>query len=220
MPHADQELLAAIQPELVPGESVLWVGRPSPGVIFGSRGDPGLIPFSLMSGGFAVVWETMVIWSLFSKPDLERSLFAIVGIPFVVMGQYMIWGRFVRAARQKRTICYAVTNQRVIVVQNSQKRQVASAEIRSLPSMIKEKRSGEVATLRFYAATELYPKWSIRMSGKWNQWDAWDELSLKNGPVFVDIKDADSVYQLISALQSRASEAEVAEILRQRNSSL
>jgi len=50
-----------------------------------------------------------------------------------------------------------------------------------------------------------------------DKWEVWDALSIKNGPVFVDIEDPDSVHQLISALQTRSSEAKVAEFLRGRS---
>lgn len=157
------------------------------------------------------------MWSLISGPpnvNLRASLlFLLLGIPFVVMGQYLMWGRYLY---KKRRTHYAVTNRRVIVVQNLDDRQVASAEIATLPALIKEMRSGEVGTLWFAPAPDLS---SMTMSERRALYGGQDVLSMARGPVFVDIEDVDSVSQLIAGLRAKNSEAEVAEILRHRLSS-
>jgi hypothetical protein len=219
MPHIDPDSLAAIRPELTSGETVLWAGRPSPGVVFHKSVNEFLVPFSMLWGGFAIAWEIAAIWSLHSQPThVGQSVFMILsGIPFVVMGQYMIWGRFLHAARKKRSTYYAVTNRRVIVVQDCQERQVAVADINSLPTLTKEKHSREIGTLRFVPAREPFARTWPEMPS--DRLEAWDVMSIKHGPIFVDVEDVDSVYQLISAVQTNASEAAVAEILRTRHSS-
>lgn len=50
---------AAIQPELVTGESILWTGQPDTSIVF-HKDDLYLIPFSLLWGGFAIFWEGAV----------------------------------------------------------------------------------------------------------------------------------------------------------------
>jgi hypothetical protein len=140
------------------------------------------------------------------------------GVPFVVMGQYLIWGRFLYAAWKKEKIYYAVTNRRVIVVQKFRERQAASAEIDSLPTLLKEKHTGEVGTIRFIPAPALYARtWSEMFM--LDRWEVWDPLSIKRGPVFEDLEDVDSVYQLISALREKTTEAEVARMLHDHRSS-
>ena len=51
--------MEAIQPELTPGESIVWAGQPNTSVIFHKQ-DVFMIPFSLMWGGFAIFWEAGV----------------------------------------------------------------------------------------------------------------------------------------------------------------
>lgn len=46
----------SLQSELTSSESVLWSGKPNPRIIFHTS-DWYMIPFSLMWGGFALVWE-------------------------------------------------------------------------------------------------------------------------------------------------------------------
>jgi len=60
------------------------------------------------------------------------------GLPFVVTGQYLIWGRFLHATWFKKRTHYAVANRRVIVVQNAWQRKVASCYLDSPPALTKE----------------------------------------------------------------------------------
>jgi hypothetical protein len=57
--------MAAIQPELASGESVVWAAQPKVGVI-SHKEDSYLVPLSLLWGGFAIFWEGAAsgIWGL------------------------------------------------------------------------------------------------------------------------------------------------------------
>jgi hypothetical protein len=83
-----------ILPLLRQGERLLWVGQPDPRVRF-TGADAFLVPFSILWGGFAVVWEIMAI------TRSESPLFVIWGIPFVLLGLYFIFGRFIVKKRRK-----------------------------------------------------------------------------------------------------------------------
>src|SRR5439155_19204260 len=97
---------SALTPHLVYGERLLWVGRPDPEKRF-AKIDLFAVPFSVMFGAFAVFWEAS---ALASGP----AFFALWGVPFVAMGLYLIFGRFIYKARLKRRTVYAVTNRRVL----------------------------------------------------------------------------------------------------------
>ena len=198
MPLIDQDSFTAVQPDLTPGESVLWAGRPSSAVVF-HKEDWLLIPFSLMWGGFAIFWEMTATgyWSPNSSPARAPGFFVLWGIPFVLIGQYLIWGRFLYAAWKKKRTYYAVTSRRVIVIQDGWKHQMASSYIDTLPTLMKDGGSGKYGTLRF-APSE--PMWSQR-SGR----GIWDRMAIGNLPVFMDIEDVDSVYRLISDLRDKAN---------------
>jgi hypothetical protein len=197
MSQLDRISLAAVQPELTSGESILWTGQPSQRKIF-RKEDAFLIPFSLLWGGFAIFWEAGVagFWSSGSRPH-EQWIFGIIwGIPYVLIGQYFIWGRFLYAAWKKKRTHYAVTNRRVIVVQGGRMRQLASAYIDTLPVLTKESTSNSVGALRFSQPDSV---WS-----RSRNWGVWDTMNIGNAPTFVDIDDAEAVYRLISDLRERA----------------
>jgi hypothetical protein len=197
MSQINPDSLRAVQPELTSGETVLWAGQPSNSVLF-HKEDVLLVPFSLLWGGFAIFWELGASGFWDKNPRLEGpSLFMMLwGIPFVLIGQYLIWGRFVLAAWKKKRTHYALTNRRVMVVQDGWKRQMASAYIDTLPTLVKEGSSKGTGTLRFAQSGSIWSGWS--------GWGGWDVMSIGDTPTFRDIEDVDSVYQLVSQLREKA----------------
>jgi len=108
---------------LLTGERMVWSGRPAQGLLFTGR-DWLLVPFSLLWGGFAIFWEAGVLgfWETNAKPHPISWFMSLWGIPFIVMGQYFIWGRFAWDAWLKRHTFYAITNRRVLILQEGRKR--------------------------------------------------------------------------------------------------
>lgn len=86
-------------------EYVLWQGKPQKGHIFTAQ-DVFVIPFSIFWLGFAVVWTALA-----SK---SSAIFGLFGLPFVLVGLYMLFGRFVHKNRLKKKTAYVITNKRVI----------------------------------------------------------------------------------------------------------
>ena len=116
-------------PHLVAGEKVLWVGRPDTGKVFAAE-DRVLIPFSLLWGGFAIFWEATVI--AMGAP----VFFVLFGLPFVAVGLYLIFGRFVQRRLVKLRTWYAVTDRRVLVLQRKRSGDdLQSAFLDALPAV-------------------------------------------------------------------------------------
>jgi hypothetical protein len=111
---------------LLPGERIVWSGQPVRHRLLRVE-DIFLIPFSLMWGGFAIFWEAAAVTSV-------RDPFAMVwGVPFVLVGLYLIFGRFVVRAMASRNARYLITDRRVVVTGGATGRAVGTEYLAALP---------------------------------------------------------------------------------------
>ncbi|TDK24076.1 PH domain-containing protein [Arthrobacter crusticola] len=168
-----------LRPILRPGEQIYWVGQPDPRIHFTSA-DALLVPFSLMWGGFALVWETQAI--LKGAP----IFFILWGVPFVLIGLYLIAGRFYVKRRRKLRTVYGLTNSRAIV--SSSERSFDETPIKDASMRVNRSRNGRHVNVVFGTPRQA----SYQNTGL-------DLFSLGQGQVvaFYDVDDADA---LVSAL--------------------
>jgi hypothetical protein len=193
-PHA----AIKVQPELTSGESVYWAGMPNTRVIFHSD-DWYAIPFSLMWGGFMTFWEASALGYLGNGSRGDPSLFmALWGIPFVLIGQHLIWGRFLYDAWLKRRTYYAVTNRRVLVLQEAWTRKISATFLEQIPTI--EREGMNTGTLWFG------PKYPF-IAGRRQKTRGWSRFSVGDVPTFADVDDMDSVYRLIVDLREQVKKS-------------
>ena len=179
------EAYEAVERELNPGEQLLWAGRPRQGIMFRSS-DAALIPFSLMWGGGAIIWEAMTVRS--NAP----LLFRLWGIPFVLMGLYFIFGRFLVDSSMRAAIYYGLTNQRILIKRSFFSRNITSLELRNLGELKLSVASDGTGTIDFDGSGTLATR---RSFGAWTP-------STRN--VFEGIADARTVYERIRTAQRAA----------------
>ena len=181
--------------ELGPGESIEWSGKPNNRVFF-HKEDWLAIPFSLMWGGFAIFWllGASGIWDIWTnKPSKTFEWFGLIwGTPFVLIGQYLIWGRFVYRNWQKRRTYYALTNRRALIVEGGIRgRTATSAYFDNLSTIDKSVRGDGIGSIAFGGPVTGYWQW-----GRGNP---------PRPPTFDDVNDVDSVYQIAARLHQQAS---------------
>lgn len=146
-----------------------------------------MIPFSLMWGGFAVFWE----YSVFTSD--APLLFRLWGIPFVLVGLYMVAGRFVVEAWQRAYTDYAVTDERIIIRSGIFRRQMKSLNLRAMGEFsLTENGKGE-GTIVFGVSP------AGNMFSGLASWPGVEEL-----PRFDTIPDARKVYEIIRNAHSAA----------------
>ena len=93
-------------------EYILWKGKPEDGNLV-TRQDIFMIPFSIMWCGFAIFWETTAIL------DGGPIFFCLWGIPFVLVGLYMVFGRFIHIKFLRKRTFYVITNKKIIRSRNN-----------------------------------------------------------------------------------------------------
>jgi hypothetical protein len=130
-----------ILPLLRQGERLLWVGQPDPKVRF-TGADAFLVPFSILWGGFAIFWEFMAVTTAKQQP-----FFALWGIPFVLIGFWFIFGRFIYKKRRKLRTVYGLTDRRAIVCTGD--RSVSDSPVSGMPTKVDRSKDGRHVSVTF-----------------------------------------------------------------------
>lgn len=167
--------------ELHEREHLLWAGKPPDGVLFRSI-DLFLVPFSLMWGGFAIFWEFTVI------NGKAPFFFKLWGVPFVLIGLYLIFGRFIVDAWQRTKTFYGVTSERILIRSGLWSLTTQSLNLKSLPEVTLSERTSGGGTITF-GPSKLFSQMNNPGAG----WPGWGPK-----PTAMELAtDARRVYQII-----------------------
>jgi hypothetical protein len=186
MSIANDEFYMKFQHELMPSERLLWSGRPNPSVIFHSD-DWYVIPFSLVWTGFFVFWESGAVRN-------HSTFMTLWGVPFLLFGQYFVWGRFIYDAWLKRRTYYAVTDRRVLIFQEGLTQRSNTIYIEAIPSI---EREGDLTGTLWFGPK--LPIMGYRGSAKRDI----SRFALGDVPVFADIDDVNFVFSLVTELKQK-----------------
>ena len=179
------ELGYELKQHLDSDEKLIWTGTPRQGIIFRSS-DALMIPFSLMWGGFALFWEFSVINS--GAP----FFFKLWGIPFVLIGLYLIVGRFFYDSELRKNTIYGITQNRIIIKSGVFKKSIKSLNIRTLSDVTLNEKSDGSGTIVLGPEMGIYGM--FRGTG-------WPGSGNKMAPALDLIPDVKIVYRHIIDLQ-------------------
>jgi hypothetical protein len=151
----DAAVTARLQSSLRPGEQLLWCGRPDPSVIF-VLADIFVIPFSIVWLGVALLWE-------FGTQSIGAPVaFRLAGVPFALIGVYMVVGRLVTRWFRKRRTIYGITGARVLVQTGSVFKETP---VRGGSMSVRRRRNGRHATVVFEPFGSYYTAGAPTMTG-------------------------------------------------------
>ncbi len=121
-----------IQPYLGSGESIQWVGQPDPTKLI-TPADWFMIPFSLFFSGFSVMWVVGVVSQTIASNENGPIawIFPLFGLPFIAVGFFLLFGRFLIKKSTRLRTFYAVTNQRVLSLVEARKPRMSSLYLSS-----------------------------------------------------------------------------------------
>lgn len=178
-----------VRRELDSGEKLIWAGIPKQGMVF--RGsDIFLIPFSLVWGGFAIFWEIMALSIPKEDSTAIAYVFPLFGIPFVIIGLYIIFGRFIFDAKKRAKPFYGLTDQRVIIVFGSFSKGVKSLNLSTLSDVSLTEKNDLSGTITFGQEYQMAKFWSV---------NSFPSMEDKNVPKFELIENAKEVYNDLRA---------------------
>jgi hypothetical protein len=145
-----------------------------------------MIPFSLMWGGFAIYWESLV---LVGGGPLFLELW---GIPFVLFGLYLIFGRFWVDARRRNRTYYGVTSERVIIVSAWIARRVQSLNLDTLSDITMTQKANGAGVIAFGPAVPWYA---------WRRGPGWSTSRSQNVPCLELSDEVRRVHEIIRSAQ-------------------
>jgi hypothetical protein len=136
------QYLSEFQPYLLSGERLLWSGQPKQGLLLRPN-DFMTFFFSLFWTGFSVFWVLMAVKS--GAP----AFFWLWGLPFVIIGIYLMAGRFLFEMAARRRTYYAVTDQRILILISWPNRSLQALDLKNRSDVtITQEKNGR-ATLVF-----------------------------------------------------------------------
>lgn len=196
--HPDSDPFAA---HLLPNEEILWTGRPDRRRVF-TASDWFFIPFSLLWGGFAFFWEGMVISGLASIPASEFSVvpwaFALFGVPFVLVGIYVIFGRFLHRAWANDRTWYALTNRRALVAYGTGGKHGRSVTLDGVTDISADRRTDGSGTITFGQAELARTIFGAMPRSSFPGAPGW--MGIRQGPLtFANIPDVAAVESLANS---------------------
>jgi len=178
-----------VQSVLDSGEDLLWSGQPRQGILF-RKADYLLVPFSLLWGGVAIFGQYMAL-SMTKRPPI-LSVFAI---PFVLMGLYLIVGRFIVDAMMRGKTYYGVTSERIIISSGLFSRNLKSLSILTMVDLSLSPGKGDSGTIGFGAGAQ---------AGAFFAGMPWPGVGKALGARFDQIPRVQQVYNLIREAQEDA----------------
>ncbi|HKP12558.1 MAG TPA: hypothetical protein VJZ91_10625 [Blastocatellia bacterium] len=130
MMTVDYEAQQAAQAQLDAGERLLWYGRPDPKrQLFGSL---FVLLFGIPWTAFALFWTAAASGLVWGELGFGwHSLFALWGVPFVLVGFGMLSSPYWTYRKAKRTV-YAVTSRRALIISGTRERKVQSFAARDI----------------------------------------------------------------------------------------
>lgn len=174
---------------LLNGEHILWSARPRQGVALTPQ-DGFLIPFSLVWCGFAIFWESTVLST--NAP----FFFRLWGIPFVLVGLYLVLGRFLVDAWLRSRMYYALTDRRVLIARAAPFANFTAIGLKQLPQADLSERPDGSGTIRFGSPPTVG-------LGRNQGWAVWSGPALSPLPQFFGISDVRTVFDLVQKAIAR-----------------
>jgi hypothetical protein len=189
-----QHALQVFQSDLFRDEKILWAGQPER-KFFTAR-DFFLIPFGLFYFCFSIFW--ILGASGFLSHSQSLSPFGLFGIPFALIGFYLLLGGFFFKSWKQRNTYYAVTNQRILVLSTVPGRYLQAVFIESIPALNKSMNADGIGTISFGNSNPqaaMYANTGMDFLGS--------ATGMELAPAFYDVKDANNVYDLINSQRKK-----------------
>jgi hypothetical protein len=181
-----------VETDLLPGERILWQGRPLRHPLFRPT-DTLLVPFSLVWCGIVV--GTGLSALINGAPIADT----VCLVPFVLIGLYFVAGRFVVRVVASRRTRYTLTNARILVHGGWSGDRLTTAYLRLLPPPVITERSDGSGSLAFGAFPGVVDGFT---GGPRRAWGAWSSEP-SDTPILREVPDVRWVRDFVAHAQAQ-----------------
>jgi hypothetical protein len=183
-----------IRPYLQCNERLLWGGRPAQGIKL-RKHDVFLIPFSLVWCGFAIFWTVAATVGVFAgiksgSVPAGTIIFPLFGLPFVLVGMHLVFGRFLADAKERGKTFYGVTDKRIVIVNGLFSQKIKSLDLKTLTAISMIQRADGSGTIAFGSPSNFF------VSSSWAE-----EMYNSFSPSFQMIENVSDIYRIINEAQ-------------------
>lgn len=127
--------------------------------------------------------------------------FPLFGVPFLVIGLYLVFGRFIVDARIRERTFYGLTSERIVIVSGLFSRRTKSLNLRTLSDISLTERPDGSGTITFGPAHPF----AQCCFGEWLPSGGWPGAAQYAPPAFDMIERAREVNDLIRQTQKTAT---------------
>ncbi|MFF2346872.1 hypothetical protein [Pseudarthrobacter sp. NPDC058119] len=120
----------------------------------------------------------------------QQPFFALWGIPFVLVGLYFIFGRFIYKKRRKLRTVYGLTDRRAIVYVGD--KSVSDSPVNGMPTKVDRSKDGRHVSVTF-GSQGMVVTFGMGMY----QNTGMDFFSLGQGVAFFDVPDRDGLLRAL-----------------------
>ena len=189
-------------------ETLIWSGDPQQGFIF-RRSEILFTPLALLLTVMASIWEFIAASQLISVlqyNDLPLWIPVVLvfmvctALPFVLLGLFLLVGRFFYDRRRRACTHYALTNRRVIILSGLfKKQQTRSIILNDIKNLSLNQHNNHTGSIHFRPDTLL---WWLLVGPSW--WlPLWTDVEVYQPPILERIKQAGEDFKQIQMAQQR-----------------
>ncbi len=185
------------------GEEIIWSGQPVSGKL-PTRQTLPVAFFGLFFLGFSIFWMVMAVGH-------AGGYFALFGVPFVLIGAYIVFGRLGKGTKFQDNTFYALTSERLLICSTQNGETLNEMSLNKIPFIQINKNLDNTGTLIFQDPNRNnYGGYQSNAFGSHHYSSNSQPLSVsmfqRMNFAFINIKDVQDVYDKINALKSKTNQ--------------
>jgi len=184
------------------GEEIIWSGQPVSGKLPTKQIVPVAV-FGLFFMGFSIFWMIMA--------SRAAGVMAVFGVPFLLIGAYIVFGRLMKTTKFQDNTFYALTSERLMICSTENGETLNEMSLNKIPFIQINKNPDNTGTLIFQDPNRNnYGGYQSNSFGSHHYSSNSQPLSVSMFQImnfaFINIQDVQDVYDKINALISKAGQ--------------